>query len=1237
MKKYLKQTLLFVAALATWLQSVHSQSFVKADISPNIYTGKNKLTIPVYELSGKDLKIPVELLYESSGVKVNEFSSWVGEGWSLLAGGQISRKINGMSDFNAKGAVSIPVFGDVEDTHGYASINHKANSSNVSLDGSAFQSLLVSKAWDSEFDIYSFQFNNMEGKFTFNSDTEKLFNKEENLGVVFENDLPLQVLKRPCMNGRYNESCYDGESWVLQDQQGFQYVFGGDNGLGQDWVTWETSYNEVTGVTATQAKVWHIREIISPRGEMITFKYDRVNVKYPRSSQELNLATNDSKEESFESQQSKLYLKEITLHLESGADRGIEFTAELDRNDIKGEKRLKEIAVFRKHSSKKEYIKKFVLDQDNLENRLWLTGVKEIGLYNGVDDRKPPFTFEYYNHKKLPANTSSVDYWGYYNGTKANSDNKLPKVAYALNGDVLYNKGGVDKSSNVDFAKYGLLTKVKYPTGGYTNFEYELNTFNNLSAYKEKSQAKIDSRRNKKEINVEESTAVAIVADLLVKKKSEEGLYEYDGSQQWEEIVEVSSNYLILESSANADKNSTLLIKGIEGDARGYAQEVALRGDITNKVVKLPSSGKYILQAFERKNINSLKVYEGEIDGEMILTKNDGGSVQQVAKFMEPQQRVLELEKGNYTLELTASDNASVAYVVMLDRKKEGAGLRLKRIADNNGKKEVNVKNFIYSEESNGLLFDFPVNISESKSGVKIIEASKNNSISFPKSVSIGYSTVVVNYGDKSEFGKTKYNYSNEETGLVGNIKNASTDNWKRGFLEGENLKISENSFSGLISSATSELAQVNNGLLISKEDFKNANGEFIKIKEESYTYQESDKSITGTKFKNIEYSDLVNAGEKSYVQPRRTLAYQNYEIPFGKSKVKQVTTSYYDDNSDVSYKLSEKYSYNKLNKLSSVEKIDSRNNKEITSLTSSAHSIFDNYSSMAKSSSSIKINDQKEINNGELVTKYGTYNRLDKYMRLPSAKYAQVNSSTEEGKKELKIIEKYKYDRWGNVSEKQLEDGKVISYLWDVDENKPCAVVENAKAEDIAYASFEKGNYAKGWEFVSILKGDYSDEKSITGDNSLNLGSLAKRIMNEGNYTVSCWATAEPTIYISGLKDHREALISKNKGETIKGMTYYEYEYKLKKWQKISIGVDEKVANKVLLDELRLYPSTASMTTFVYDPLVGVKEKNDENNVVTHYNYDVMGRLEEVKDHNGNIVERYEYDYKSDQVGLEK
>ena len=51
-------------------------------------------------------------------------------------------------------------------------------------------------------------------------------------------------------------------------------------------------------------------------------------------------------------------------------------------------------------------------------------------------------------------------------------------------------------------------------------------------------------------------------------------------------------------------------------------------------------------------------------------------------------------------------------------------------------------------------------------------------------------------------------------------------------------------------------------------------------------------------------------------------------------------------------------------------------------------------------------------------------------------------------------------------------------------------------------------------------------------------------------------------------------------------------------------------------------------MTTYTYEPLIGLTSQCDINNKITYYDYDGLGRLKLIKDQGRNILKKICYNY---------
>ncbi|MBK9567969.1 MAG: hypothetical protein IPO37_23235 [Saprospiraceae bacterium] len=62
------------------------------------YTGQVDISIPLYTLQANNKTIDLRLNYDGSGILARQHPGWVGQNWSLKAGGVITRTVHGLAD-----------------------------------------------------------------------------------------------------------------------------------------------------------------------------------------------------------------------------------------------------------------------------------------------------------------------------------------------------------------------------------------------------------------------------------------------------------------------------------------------------------------------------------------------------------------------------------------------------------------------------------------------------------------------------------------------------------------------------------------------------------------------------------------------------------------------------------------------------------------------------------------------------------------------------------------------------------------------------------------------------------------------------------------------------------------------------------------------------------------------------------------------------------------------------------
>lgn len=185
-------------------------------------------------------------------------------------------------------------------------------------------------------------------------------------------------------------------------------------------------------------------------------------------------------------------------------------------------------------------------------------------------------------------------------------------------------------------------------------------------------------------------------------------------------------------------------------------------------------------------------------------------------------------------------------------------------------------------------------------------------------------------------------------------------------------------------------------------------------------------------------------------------------------------------------------------------------------------------------------------------------------------------------------------------------------SFIWDYNNIYPVAQVTDALQADIAYTSFEadgKGNWSfTGMPIISATAPTGKRAYDLNSGNILKVG-----LSNSKTYIVS---------YRSKNGVQNVNSVSAAPGNVVNGWTYYEHRIVNPTTSSIT------VSGTGTIDELRLYPLGAQMTTFAYEPLVGLSAQCDANNRILYYEYDGLSRLSLIRDESRNILKKYCYNY---------
>lgn len=452
------------------------------NVPVSLYTGTPNITIPFFELKGNTISLPISLSYNASGFKPSEAASWVGSGWSLNAGGVITRAVKGNPDdetnyFGVPNLLNPPSETDIIPYHNYIKDIHEMRK-------------------ETQPDIYYYNFNGHSGKFILRPDKTVAKAKKDLKKIDLDNTGGFTVI----------------------DEKGIKYVF--------EEIEETTMYpQDIEGRPNYYSKFtssWFLTRIYSPDGvEVIEFEYHSPTI--PQSGIE-NLQQNKSVSYTYGVKYNqnwscnfgskidrnsylinqppftsviRKFLKRISykknslliLYVDIISDKGLRLDS-----DYTEDRHVKHLKLYARDNSVDKLIKQFdfqygyFTNNNNVFNkkRLRLDYIQEVG--NDLVSKLPTYSFTYNESFLLPErNTLSLDHWGFYNEAfntslipyyyfQAQVINSFYNTSYFFSAANLGD--GANREASFNGSSATMLTKIQYPTGGFTVFDYELNQAN---------------------------------------------------------------------------------------------------------------------------------------------------------------------------------------------------------------------------------------------------------------------------------------------------------------------------------------------------------------------------------------------------------------------------------------------------------------------------------------------------------------------------------------------------------------------------------------------------------------------------------------------------------------------------------------------------------------------------------------------------------------------------------------
>jgi hypothetical protein len=442
----------------------------------NLFHGVPEINISIFEVKSKGFNIPISLSYHASGIKVTDVASWVGLGWNINAGGQISRNVKGKDDF----------LGILKPDY---QLKTPDQVNPNTFDGYLYLKSLSTNDQDSQPDVFSYSMPGKHGNFLYKNPTTPVLIPSEPIRITRD-----QIPQATSSFFRFN----------LLDERGNNYLFG--KSLSGESVA-ESSSAEVGGTPNSYVSSWLLTHMISSdKSDTVSYTY------YPASNVQLNGETIDNVSVTDNVVSNDPGISDTTppqpltgsivntvtssnlsvsqrLMKEIQFDNGkVQFiTSNNNRSDL-ASPALDRILIYSKSKGVLELLKtiQFYYSYFGSSPDLRLK-LDSIIVYPSDSQPNQTYRFTYNVQPNLPNFKKAQDYWGYFNNQSNSTLVPLTVIPYQIGiypvGTSAPNTaqiGTANRTPNPDAVQSNILKRIQYPTGGYTIFNYEPNKYPGL-------------------------------------------------------------------------------------------------------------------------------------------------------------------------------------------------------------------------------------------------------------------------------------------------------------------------------------------------------------------------------------------------------------------------------------------------------------------------------------------------------------------------------------------------------------------------------------------------------------------------------------------------------------------------------------------------------------------------------------------------------------------------------------